>query len=77
MKSAAIKFWAWMIYLGIFMLPLVNGHAWAQDSEKTAVRLKLDYTKVMDGQSYLDIKAIARIDGQMTDVPRYYAGGLL
>ncbi len=68
MKSAAIKFWAWMIYLGIFMLPLVNGHAWAQDSEKTAVRLKFGYTKVMDGQSYLDIKAIARIDGQMTDV---------
>ena len=59
----------WVFYLGIFILPVFFGNVTAQEVEKTAVRLKLDYTKVMDGQSYLDIKAIARIDGQMTDVP--------
>jgi hypothetical protein len=51
------------------MLPIFFGKLSAQEVEKTAVRLKLDYTKVINGQSYLDIKAIARIDGQMTNVP--------
>lgn len=31
--------------------------------------MKADYTKVMDGQSYLDIKVISRIDRSMVDVP--------
>ncbi len=69
MKSSTIVRPAWIIYLGIFLLPIFFGNLTAQEVEKTAVRLKLDYTKVIDGQSYLDIKAIARIDGQMTDVP--------
>ncbi len=69
MKSSTIVRPAWIIYLGIFLLPIFFGTLTAQEVEKTAVRLKLDYTKVIDGQSYLDIKAIARIDGQMTDVP--------
>jgi hypothetical protein len=69
MKSSTIVRPAWIIYLGIFLLPIFFGNVTAQEVEKTAVRLKLDYFKVMDGQSYLDIKAIARIDGQMTDVP--------
>ncbi len=69
MKSSTIVRPAWIIYLGIFLLPIFFGNLTAQEVEKTAVRLKLDYTKIIDGQSYLDIKAIARIDGQMTDVP--------
>jgi hypothetical protein len=69
MKSASIIRPVWIIYLGIFLLPILFSNVNAQEVEKTAVRLKLDYTKVMDGKSYLDIKAIARIDGQMTDVP--------
>lgn len=69
MRRSTILRPAWIIYLGIFLLPILFGDVNAQEVEKTAVRLKLDYTKVMDGQSYLDIKAIARIDGQMTDVP--------
>ena len=58
-----------LVFLGVFLLPLYVGSLMAQDGKKTAVRLKVDYTKVMDGQSYLDIKAIARIEGQMSDVP--------
>ncbi|NER10852.1 hypothetical protein SAMN06265375_102166 [Muriicola jejuensis] len=56
------------ITLAIFMsLTLISGlHA---QSEKNSVRIKADYTKVMDGQSYLDIKVISRIDRQMVDVP--------
>lgn len=69
MKNSTIVIPAWIICLSIFMFPVFSGQGYAQEVEKTAVRLKLDYTKVMDGQSYLDIKAIARIDGQMTDVP--------
>lgn len=69
MKSSTIVRPAWIIYLGIFMLPIFFGNLSAQEVEKTAVRLKLDYTKVINGQGYLDIKAIARIDGQMTNVP--------
>lgn len=69
MRRTAIIIPVWVFYLGIFILPVFFGNVTAQEVEKTAVRLKLDYTKVMDGQSYLDIKAIARIDGQMTDVP--------
>ena len=69
MRRSTILRPAWIIYLGIFLFPILFGDVNAQEVEKTAVRLKLDYTKVMDGQSYLDIKAIARIDGQMTDVP--------
>ncbi len=69
MKSSTIARHAWIICLGIFLLPVFYWNVNAQEVEKTAVRLKLDYTKVVDGQSYLDIKAIARIDGQMTDVP--------
>jgi len=68
MKSSTIVRPAWIIYLGLFMLPILFGKLSAQEVEKTAVRLKLDYTKVINGQSYLDIKAIARIDGQMTNV---------
>jgi hypothetical protein len=69
MRRSTIVKPAWIIYLGIFLLPILFGNVNAQEVEKTAVRLKLDYFKVMDGQSFLDIKAIARIDGQMTDVP--------
>ncbi len=69
MKSSTIVKPSWIIYLGVFLLTLLFGPLNAQEVKKTAVRLKLDYTKVIDGQSYLDIKAIARIDGTMTDVP--------
>jgi len=69
MRSSIIIRPAWIMYLGIFLLPIFFGNLNAQKIIKTAVRLKLDYTKVINDQSYLDIKAIARIDGQMKDVP--------
>ncbi|NHF59653.1 hypothetical protein FK220_009895 [Flavobacteriaceae bacterium TP-CH-4] len=57
------------IFLAVFVLPLNFAVLHGQSAKKNSVRLTLDYVKVMNGQGYLDIKAISRIDKQMTNVP--------
>ncbi|MEY8021109.1 hypothetical protein AB8P51_09780 [Muriicola sp. SD30] len=57
------------IVLWIFILPLVIFSSYGQEVKKNSVRIKADYIKVMNSQSYLDIKVISRIDRQMQDVP--------
>jgi len=57
------------IYLLMFFLPVVLFSLYGQEVTKNRVRIKADYTKVMNSQSYLDIKVISRIDRQMQDVP--------
>jgi len=41
----------------------------AQNAKKNTVRLKVNYTKVMNAPGYLDIGAVSRIERQMTEVP--------
>ena len=53
----------------IFLTAVLLSGLQAQDKKKNSVRIKADYTKVMEGQSYLDIKVISRIDRSMVDVP--------
>jgi hypothetical protein len=54
--------------LCIFLSATLISGLLAQD-KKNSVRIKADYFKVMEGQSYLDIKVISRIDRSMEDVP--------
>ncbi len=63
-NSAWARLFFWMLLSAATLTGL-----YAQDGEKNSVRIKADYTKVMDGQSYLDIKVISRIDRSMVDVP--------
>ncbi|GGD57916.1 hypothetical protein [Muriicola marianensis] len=58
-------FYVLWIFLSVFLISGIQ----AQDKKKNSVRIKADYTKVIEGQSYLDIKVISRIDRQMVDVP--------
>ena len=52
----------------IFLSAIMVSGLYAQE-KKNRIRIKADYTKVMDGRSYLDIKVISRIDRSMVDVP--------
>lgn len=58
-----------MVCLGAFLFPVRFGVLYAQDAKKNVVRLKLDYVKIMNEPGFLDIKAISKVDKQMTDVP--------
>jgi hypothetical protein len=51
----------------LFALPTENLSA--QTAKKNRVRLKVNYTKVMNAPGYLDIGAVARIEKQMTEIP--------
>ena len=42
---------------------------YGQDAEKHKVRLKADYYKVMNGENYIQIGAIARIDKETVSIP--------
>ena len=42
---------------------------YGQDAEKHKVRLKADYFKVMNGENYIQIGAIARIDKETISIP--------
>ncbi|WP_420321178.1 hypothetical protein [Flagellimonas sp.] len=69
MRNVSFLRYIFFIGLAILLLPLQSEVVYAQTTKKNTVRLKLDYVKVMNEQGYLNIKAIARIDKQMTDVP--------
>jgi hypothetical protein len=51
----------------VFCLGLQNLSA--QDNSKNKVRLKVDYVKIINGDSYLDISTGARIDKKNVSVP--------
>ena len=66
-KQTSIKYRLDSAFCIFLMVSLISG-LYAQEKKNT-VRIKADYTKVMEGQSYLDIKVISRIDRSMVDVP--------
>jgi len=54
--------------LSVFLLSASFQNLYAQDAKKNKLRLKADYYKIMDGESYLDIKATAKVDKQNIEV---------
>jgi len=51
-------------FLGLLLFSIGFQNLYAQDAEKNRIRLGANYTKIMDGETYLDIKASARIEKQ-------------
>ena len=51
-----------LAFLGVFLFCASSHSLYAQDVKKNKVRLKADYVKIMDGESYLDITATSKID---------------
>jgi len=65
-----LKFrFVFLLFLGVFFITprLQNLHA--QEVKKNKVRLKADYFKIMNGESYLNLKATSKIEKKNTEVP--------
>ena len=58
-----------IVFLSLFSAVFNIQTLIAQDDDKNKVRLSVNYTKVMEGECFLDIKAISRIDKQNVEVP--------
>lgn len=57
------------LWIGLVMtILLIPQFSWSQQAKKNRVRLNADYVKVMGAESYLNIKASARIDKQTIQV---------
>jgi hypothetical protein len=61
-----LKFRAvFLVFLSVFFIT----SAFSQDVEKSKVRLKADYVKVMGGEVYFDLNASARVNDENIKVP--------
>ena len=69
MKNQLNFRYVFLTVLSVFLLGSFSQELYAQDGKKNTVRLTVDYTKIMDGESYLDIKTRARINKVNTTVP--------
>lgn len=58
-----------LMILGIILCTFTSQDLNAQDVKKNSVRLKADYIKIMDGDSYFDISASSKIDKKNVEVP--------
>jgi hypothetical protein len=54
--------------LSVLILALSFQSASGQEVEKSKLRLNAQYVKIMEGKSYIDIKASAKVDGKNTTV---------
>ena len=54
-----------LVFLSVFFLT----SGFSQEVEKSKVRLKADYVKVMGGEVYFNMNASARVDGENIKVP--------
>jgi len=61
--------YVFLALLSVFLFTSFTQEIQAQDAEKNRLRLTVDYTKIIDGESYLDIRARSRIDKVNTNVP--------
>jgi len=57
-----------LVLVNVFLLSFTFQRVYAQEVKKTKVRLKADYVKVMDGESYIDIAATSKIKKQNTKI---------
>lgn len=55
---------SFLAFVGMFLLTLGFHDLFAQGPEKNKVRLKANYFKIMDGQSYLDINAFSKVEDE-------------
>lgn len=58
-----------LAFVTVFLLNTNFNKVRAQEVKKNAVRIAADYVKVMDGESYINIKATSRVDKQNVVVP--------
>ena len=55
-----------LILLSVFIIPSLSQKLEAQDKKKTKLRIKADYTKVIDHSSYIDLTTTAKINKKNT-----------
>ena len=58
-----------LVFTGMFLSSSGFHSIYAQNAKKNTVRLKVDYTKIMDSVSYFNIKAFSRVNRENIDVP--------
>ena len=66
-KQLTFRFVFLVVFCIGFITPVIQNLN-AQEVKKAKVRIKADYFKIMKGNSYLDLKASARIDKQNVEV---------
>jgi len=68
MKNLNIRHVVILVLISVFIIPGLCQNLEAQNTKKIKVRIKADYTKVIDESSYIDITTSARIDKKNTSV---------
>lgn len=68
MKNLNLRHVVILVLLSVFIIPGLCQNLEAQNTKKIKVRIKADYTKVIDESSYIDIVTSARIDKKNTSV---------
>ena len=74
MRNQLSFHYLFLALLSVFLLTSFTQQLYAQDADKNSVRLTVNYTKIMDGEAYLDIKARSRINKVNTVVPNIELG---
>ncbi len=62
MKDPIIFRLGFLALIYMFLFNLNHNAVWAQDVKKNKLRISADYVKIMDGESYVNIKASSRIE---------------
>ncbi len=62
MKSRLTYGSHFIVLFSVFLFILSSQGLWAQEDKKSRARINAQYVKVMDGDSYLDIKGTAKVD---------------
>ncbi|WP_242131319.1 hypothetical protein [Aestuariivivens marinum] len=68
MKNMLKYPFVFLVFIGMFLSSSRLHSVYAQSAKKNAVRLKIDYTKIMDSVSYFNIKAFSRVNRENVDV---------
>jgi hypothetical protein len=62
MKNPIIFRLGFLVLIYLFLFNSNHYEVWAQDVKKNKLRISADYVKIMDGESYINIKASSRIN---------------
>jgi len=68
MKNLNLRHVVLLVLLSVFIVPGLCQNIEAQNTKKISLRIKADYTKVIDESSYIDIATSARIDRRNTAI---------
>jgi hypothetical protein len=69
MKNLNLRHVVLLVLLSVFIFPGLCQNIEAQNTKKISLRIKADYTKIIDESSYIDITTTARIDKRNTNIP--------